>query len=583
MRFLLSRRPHLIAWVWNAVSRFANRRTRNASWRRAMLPSAGFAGVLIVSACHSTGAPVIATVPSGEAARTAPRPPETPRLEPQNLPKPSLAPLSARQLFRASVDSMVNDAQFRNAHWGILIVDPVRGDTLYAHNADKLFMPASNQKIVTGSVGLTQLGPEFRWRTVFELRGDQKGKVFSGDIVVHGRGDPTWSDAMRAGDAQTAFAPVADALAARGITKVIGNIVAEGNAFSDEPYGFGWAYDDFDAGYSAPVDELFYNEGFFTLTVKAGKVLGKPLAVTSKPLLAYPKIIVRAVARARGDSVGENRELRANWDSTASGVVVTGSLPMGDSSRIELAYRHPNDAALAAIQDYLVTRHITFTASKKKRKAGPVWRDTAKVGVQVGRIFMQPAAIRTTDTLVTLESPPLRDVLMRLEKPSQNQLAEILFKTIALERTGFGRADSARAVVQRQLVEWGIPPEAVAVRDGSGLSRHDYVAPRTLVKILDTMRRSPSFDVFYAALPIAGVDGTIASRMKGTVAANNVHAKTGTVDKARSLSGYVTTADGQMLVFSFLCNNYTVPTRAVERVQDAIAVRLASMRLKEMQ
>ena len=433
---------------------------------------------------------------------------------------------------------MVNDAQFRNAHWGILIVDPVRGDTLYAHNADKLFMPASNQKIVTGSVGLTQLGPEFRWRTVFELRGDQKGKVFSGDIVVHGRGDPTWSDAMRAGDAQTAFAPVADALAARGITKVIGNIVAEGNAFSDEPYGFGWAYDDFDAGYSAPVDELFYNEGFFTLTVKAGKVLGKPLAVTSKPLLAYPKIIVRAVARARGDSVGENRELRANWDSTASVVVVTGSLPMGDSSRI---------------------------------------------GVQVGRIFMQPAAIRTTDTLVTLESPPLRDVLMRLEKPSQNQLAEILFKTIALERTGFGRADSARAVVQRQLVEWGIPPEAVAVRDGSGLSRHDYVAPRTLVKILDTMRRSPSFDVFYAALPIAGVDGTVASRMKGTVAANNVHAKTGTVDKARSLSGYVTTADGQMLVFSFLCNNYTVPTRAVERVQDAIAVRLASMRLKEMQ
>lgn len=82
---------------------------------------------------------------------------------------------------------------------------------------------------------------------------------------------------------------------------------------------------------------------------------------------------------------------------------------------------------------------------------------------------------------------------------------------------------------------------------------------------------------------MGGVDGTIASRMKNTVAANNVHAKTGTVDKARSLSGYVTTADGQMLVFSFLCNNFTVPTRAVERVQDAIAVRLASMRIKELQ
>ena len=199
------------------------------------------------------------------------------------------------------------------------------------------------------------------------------------------------------------------------------------------------------------------------------------------------------------------------------------------------------------------------------------------------KVSIKPAAIRQPDTLVVLTSPPLRDVLKRLEKPSQNQLAEILFKTIALERTGFGRADSARAVIQRQLVEWGIPPEAIAVRDGSGLSRHDYVAPRTLVKLLDIMRRSPSFDTFYAALPIAGVDGTIAGRMRNTVAASNVHAKTGTVDKARSLSGYVTTADGQMLVFSFLCNNFTVPTRAVERVQDAIAVRLASMRIKELQ
>jgi len=519
------------------------------------------------------------SVPSGA---NPPRPPETARLEPQNLPFPSLAPLSPRQQLRASIDSMVDDPQFRNAHWGILIVDPERGDTVYAYNADKLFMPASNQKIVTGSVGLTQLGPEFRWRTAVEVRGEQKGETFNGNIVVHGRGDPTWSDAMRGGDAQTAFAPIADALTARGITKVIGNIVAEGNAFSDEPYGFGWAFDDFDFGYSAPVDELFYNEGFFSLIVKAGKTLAKPLMVSSKPLLTYPKVIVRAVSRERADSVGENKELRANWDSTAAAIVVTGTLPMGDSSRIELAYRHPNDAALVALQEYLVTRHITFTKPKGTRKIGPVWRGTAKVGQQVGHVFMMPAAIRVPDTLVTLESPPLRDVLKRLEKPSQNQMAEILYKTIALERTGFGRADSARAVVQRQLLEWGIPPEAVAVRDGSGLSRHDYVAPRTLVKILDTMRRSESFDAFYAALPIAGVDGTLASRMKGTVAANNVHAKTGTVDKARSLSGYVTTADGQMLVFSFLCNNFTVPTRAVERVQDAIAVRLATLRIKEL-
>jgi D-alanyl-D-alanine carboxypeptidase/D-alanyl-D-alanine-endopeptidase (penicillin-binding protein 4) len=94
--------------------------------------------------------------------------------------------------------------------------------------------------------------------------------------------------------------------------------------------------------------------------------------------------------------------------------------------------------------------------------------------------------------------------------------------------------------------------------------------------VLDVMKKSPAFAVWYDALPIAGVDGTISERMKGTPAENNVRAKTGTVDKARSLSGYVTTADGRMLVFSFLCNNFSVPNREVERVQDAILVRLAS-------
>ena len=96
------------------------------------------------------------------------------------------------------------------------------------------------------------------------------------------------------------------------------------------------------------------------------------------------------------------------------------------------------------------------------------------------------------------------------------------------------------------------------------------------------MRRHPAFASYYDALPVAGVDGTIASRMKGTAAQGNVHAKTGYVDRARSLSGYVTTADGHLLLFSLLCNNWTTPVRAVERVQDEIAQRLAAARLAEL-
>jgi D-alanyl-D-alanine carboxypeptidase/D-alanyl-D-alanine-endopeptidase (penicillin-binding protein 4) len=183
------------------------------------------------------------------------------------------------------------------------------------------------------------------------------------------------------------------------------------------------------------------------------------------------------------------------------------------------------------------------------------------------------------DTLVTLWSPALSDILKALMKPSQNQIAEMLFRTIALERTGSGRTDSASAIVRAQIATWGAAANESIVRDGSGLSRYDYVSPRTVVRILDAMRKSPSFNVYYDALPIAGVDGTIRNRMKGTVAENNVHAKTGSVAQARSLSGYVTTVDKHMLIFSFLANNWTVPVPSVEHVADAIAVRLAGMRV----
>jgi D-alanyl-D-alanine carboxypeptidase/D-alanyl-D-alanine-endopeptidase (penicillin-binding protein 4) len=185
------------------------------------------------------------------------------------------------------------------------------------------------------------------------------------------------------------------------------------------------------------------------------------------------------------------------------------------------------------------------------------------------------------DTLFTLSSPPLREILPALQKPSQNQIAEVLLKTLGLERTGVGSADSGRRIIESQLVAWGADAEGFAVRDGSGLSRHDYVSPETIVRVLDAMRRSPDFAAYHDALPIAGVDGTLAGRMRGTPAQGNVRAKTGYVDRARSLSGYVRSADGELLLFSFLCNNWTTPVRAVERVQDAIAARLAALPVKD--
>ena len=193
---------------------------------------------------------------------------------------------------------------------------------------------------------------------------------------------------------------------------------------------------------------------------------------------------------------------------------------------------------------------------------------------------MEPDSIADTTglaVLATRQSPPLATILPAFQKPSQNQLGEILLKTIGLERTGVGRSDSGAAVVRRQLAEWGVDSSGAALRDGSGLSRHNYITPEALVRVLDVMRTRPDFDLFFAALPVGGVDGTIRERLRGTPAMANVRAKTGTLDKVRALSGYVTAADGRLLLFSVLVNNQTVPQREVERVQDAIVAYLAAM------
>ena len=471
----------------------------------------------------------------------------------------------SRAELRHAIDSMVASPKFSNAHWGILIVDPERGDTIYSRNAGKLFMPASNQKLVTGSVALTLLGPDYQFGTAFAARGPVEGGVLRGDLVVVGRGDPSMSDHMR-GDVMQALRAIPDSLRAHDVRYVAGRLQRGGDAFPDAWHGFGWGWDDFDAAYSAGVDELFFNEGMVQITLRAGPREGVRATTSVRPDMGYPALRQLVTTIRRPDSIRAAdgmarlprlRSPAATMDSANGVVTITGQMYVNDSTTLDVAYRDPGLAYLYALRKTLADQALTVEGGLDPRPP----RDTAA----------------QLDTLFVLKSPPLREVLPALEKPSQNQIAEILLKTLGLERTGFGTADSGRAVIERQLTGWGIAPTSFAVRDGSGLSRHDYIAPDAIVRVLDAMRKSPNFAVFRDALPLAGVDGTIANRMRGTAAAGNVHAKTGFVDKARSLSGYVTTANGRLLIFSLLCNNWTTSSREVDQVADAIAVRLAGL------
>ena len=471
------------------------------------------------------------------------------------VPAPEAPPVT-RATLPHYIDSLVGLPEFRNAHWGVLVVDPIAGDTLYSHNAAKLFMPASNMKLVTGSVALDRLGPDYRFTTTYSALGAITDSTLAGHLLVEGTGDPSVSESMYEDDALAPLRPVADSLRARGIVRIAGQLLPDGDAFPDAPYGYGWAWDDFNAAYSAGVDELFFNEGFTRIRVIAGASTMDSMVIETTPLSDYPKVSVHITPPEDMLANGGRRRprMRAEFDSLTGGVIITGSIAAGDTFSTRIAYRDQRRAFTEALRQALAERGITVADSSLEPLAAP-------------------------DSLFTIQSPTLAEILPIFEKPSQNQIGEILFKTIAREATGVGTADSARRVVERHLAAWGVDTLGFAIRDGSGLSRHDYLSPRAIVQVLDVMRRHQHFRIFYDALPIAGVDGTIENRMRGTPAEGNIHAKTGTLDKARALSGYVTTADGRVLLFSALANNYTVPTSEITRVQDLIGAQLAKLRL----
>jgi D-alanyl-D-alanine carboxypeptidase/D-alanyl-D-alanine-endopeptidase (penicillin-binding protein 4) len=405
------------------------------------------------------------------------------------------------ETLRHSLDSLVSNPQFRGSHIGLLVVNPLSGDTLYSRNAGKLFIPASNMKIITGASALALLGPDYRFKTEFLALGPVRDSVIEGDLAVIGRGDPTVSNRVQQGNAMSWMTRIADSLAVRGIKRVNGALLRAGNAFPDTIYGYAWEWDDLSGESAAPIDELLYNEGMTTVT---RRVAGRDTTVqvaTSTPGRTYLEALASALS--------------------ARGIVIA--------------------------------RGVSDTATL-------YWADGRK--------------------LFEVSSPPLREILRYMEKPSQNQIAEILLRTIGLERTGVGSADSGAAVVSRQLLAWGAERDGFVVYDGSGMSRHDLLTPETIVRTLVAMQRDTAFQVFYDALPIAGVDGTIRTRMVGTPAAGNLRAKTGTLEFVRSLSGYVTDGDGDRLVFSILNNHFRVPVDSVSRFQNSVGVLLAGYRAR---
>ncbi|BDI32180.1 hypothetical protein CCAX7_42310 [Capsulimonas corticalis] len=452
---------------------------------------------------------------------------------------PSAAGAPAKSDIAAAIDKMLGAPALEGGVTGVLVERASDGEVVYERAADTRLMPASNRKLFSSANGLVILGKDFTFQTQVLSRApaDSEG-VIAGDVTLKGGGDST----IMPDD----LTKMADDLWARGVRRIDGNIVGDGTAFPGQPYGMGWGWDYLSDDYAAQIWGLEVNRGVITVHVSAGGGDGEPVKVSLDP--GVDKIPI--VNNARTGGTAPACVITRDWNTSV--ITVSGALPKGEKTQTDIAVGDPITYAAEVFRTALIHR-----------------------GIEVkGAAYAAAVAVGDKTVLATRRSVPLDQYLKLMNKPSDNLLAESIVREIGQVKAGQGTYEAGYAEERRLLESEGIDIHLLQLADGSGVSRRDYVTAHAVVGLLRVMARRPDFSVYYDSLPVAGVDGTLRKRMKGTSAQGNVHAKTGTVGEVSCLSGYLTSKDKILYTFSILMNNFPGSASEAQGVQNQIVTYL---------
>ncbi len=463
-----------------------------------------------------------------------------------------------------------------HALWAVKVQSMETDEVFYSLNPRTLVMPASNMKIITTAVAAERLGWDYRYETQLLASGPVERGRLRGDLIVRGSGDPTINappeekeENEESEEPGSVFDAWADQLRAAGISGIDGRIIGDDDAFDDEGRGKGWAWDDLPYGYATPGGALLHHDNVVELVVQAGRVPGAPVSIELRPTGSGLVLVNRVMTSPTdGDFTLQLRRLPGQPTLVVTGRVPAGTEPFTQTASVD----NPTEFFVRALRETLVSHGIEVN--------GPaVDVDTiaaARGPENQDRQSDIPVSGSVAHVLVSHLSPPLSEIATALMKASQNLYAENLLKTVGAGARP-GTTEAGRESVREVLTAWGIPPDAYIIADGSGLSRYNYVTAGALVTVLQKMHDLPRHAAaFEATLPVAGRDGTLDSRMKGTLAEGNVRAKTGFLANVRALSGYVSTRDDELVAFAIIANNFDVPPHVIDDVIDRAVERLAN-------
>lgn len=432
--------------------------------------------------------------------------------------KPAAIPANAS--IQQGLDQIINSFN-SNLNVGVIVQSTTNGATLYEHNAEQAFAPGSTMKLFTAAAALAYLGPNYVFPTQFLAYGSPQRGALSGNLYVKFSGDPM----LMVQDLNV----MVKTLREKGVRTIQGNLIIDDLAMDRVNSAPGWNPQDQLMCFTAPTNAIILNRNCFSFNIIGGHQTNAP------PRVSYSSgfdviSIINQVATRRASSAQCPFDVKSAAGNT---YYATGCLAPKRSVGLAVSLTDPRRAGTNVLTGLLRQQGITVMG-----------------GVGYGRA---PANVTV---LAEHDSPPLRTLITRMLKKSDNLIANTLFKKLG--NVYFKTAGSWTSGVQavRAILgpRTGIDFNNMVVLDGCGLSHDNQVSATQFASLLNyTYRALPSREVFYEALPRSGIDGTLRFRLGGDTQ-DKVHAKTGTIENASSLAGYVQTASHQTLIFAVLVN-----------------------------
>ena len=424
-----------------------------------------------------------------------------------------------QELLNSKISSMFTDPVMKNANWGFVVYDPKNKRVINSYNEKASLIPASTTKLLTTETAMSILGKDFQWTTQLEYSGeiDENG-VLNGNLYIIGSGDPSLGTGRAGANSySTLINDFSSTIKNLNIKQIKGDIILKTAIFKNNkntllPANIVWKGD---THYYLPVGSINDTDP------RQEKLLGNKKMEQQKFVYHSPY----------------NNQLV--YTEHFSGYSLNTKLP-------DATYYLANN-----LKTNLLKNGITIE--------GKV------IDQSNSNIQLEPRK-----KLMKYTSPKLVDIVYFINQTSNNAMSEALLKTTGFYEKGDFSLDTGRAIVNKHLTKRTFDFDGFHFADGSGLSRSNVVTPISQVKFLSALMEEKHFDAYFKSLPIAGQTGTLKSMFINSESNGQVFAKTGTLNRVKTLAGYVKTKSGKLLTFSLLINNYNGSVAQVKQKMETI-------------